>query len=143
MVGVPDLAGAILALVPAATFGGTAGGSTITLVDDGNGPISQGQGPQIAYWPLALGVEPTQAALQAVTPAEVAAAYAAQPRAKAQALFAQAGTPLTMLLRAIVLATVDEFNVLLAKAGLAKITAAQVRQAIASHITAGDADNGL
>jgi hypothetical protein len=93
MVNLPD---AILALVPAATFGP---GGTVTLADrgDGNGPVI------VAWDDAALGPQPTPEQLAAVTPAQVAAYYEQRAQAAALALLADPGATGTAL-RAVYLA---------------------------------------
>lgn len=95
-----------------------------TLVDR-----SDGQGAQIGSWNTAtLGALPTPAELAAITPGQMTAADTAQVRARAQIDVDQ----FSIATRAIVLALIDQLNVIRAALSPAKpaITPAQALQAI-------------
>jgi hypothetical protein len=123
------MADAVHVLFPAAV-----NGVDFVVQDDG-------QGPYLASWKAALGAQPTADQLAAVTQVQVDAQAAADQHGPAQVALSALRSPLAVLLRAVVATMVDGLNQVRAKVGLASLPAAQVRQAIVNHITAGDADS--
>ena len=148
------LSDAVQTLYPTASL------SDYAISDDGSGP-------QIVQWnAAALGPQPTQAQLDAVTQAQVDAARAVKRRAAASAIFDRLDGD-GQILRAVVLTLVDEVNLLrqrlaaqdavvAAATSLADLksrwatmasarpvpdrTPAQAKNAIASKLNSGGAD---
>ncbi len=98
------LSDAIQVLYPSARPDTGAGARDYTIADDGTGP-------RIAFWAPALGPQPTQAQIDAVTQAQVDAAKAVKRRATAAELFVRDDGD-GQILRAVVLTLVDEINLL-------------------------------
>jgi len=103
------LSEAIAVLYPNAVIGSLspAQGGTADVVLAGNGSGDS----SILYWNAALGPQPTQAQLDAVTQAQVDAAKAVKRRAAASAIFGRDDGD-GQILRAVVLTLVDEVNLL-------------------------------
>jgi len=90
---------------------------------------SDGQGPQIDRWTVAvLGPVPTQAEIDAITPAQIAAVQVALPRLAAQAVI----DAMPLFEKAIVLTILDQFNLVRSKLvpALPPITVPQMLAAV-------------
>lgn len=99
----------------------------------------KGEGPYIKQWNAAIGTQPTQAQLDAVTQAMIDTSLQQRLYTAAKALTA-ANDMRSKQQKAVVLVLRDEINILRAAAGLSARTVAQLRNAINGKIDAGEAD---
>lgn len=113
--------------------------SAVSLVDfevndNGDGVAS------ITFWKTAsLGVQPSQAALDAVTQAQIDAAKLTRLHNAAKA-YLSADDDRSKEIKGFVLVVLDEINILRAALGLTARTITQLKNAIAAKIDAGNAD---